>query len=141
MKLFIISAFILVLSSMANADYSIKNVYKFDNIDMIKNIDNSSIINMTVNGVSEDSNGNKSNSKCIVSLRNNMIKGNCQGTDQDGDVEYSTVERDLTSGNVGKLMRKGGTGKYANKTAVCEYTVMLTDFKVGVGYITGTCKE
>ena len=57
MKLFIISAFILVVSSIANADYSIKNVYKFDNIDMIKNIDNSSIINMTVNGVSEDSNG------------------------------------------------------------------------------------
>ena len=141
MKLFIISAFILVVSSIANADYSIKNVYKFDNIDMIKNIDNSSIINMTVNGVSEDSNGNKANSKCIVSLRNSMIKGNCQGIDQDGDVEYSTVERDLTSGNVGKFMRTGGTGKYANKAAVCEYTVMLTDFKVGVGYLTGTCKE
>jgi len=70
-----------------------------------------------------------------------MIKGNCKGTDQDGDVEYSTVERDITSGNVGKLMRTGGTGKYANKTATCEYTVMLTDFKVGVDYLRGTCKE
>ena len=27
-------------------------------------------------------------------------------------------------------MRIGGTGKYANKTSTCEYTVVLTDFKV-----------
>jgi len=141
MRLFIISVFILLLSGIANADYSIKNVYKFENIDMIKNLNDNNIVNMTVIGVSEDSNGNKANSKCIISLRNSVIKGNCQGIDQDGDIEYSTVERDLAGDTAGKMMRIGGTGKYANKTSVCKYTVILTDFKVGVGYLTGSCKE
>ena len=141
MKLFIISIFILLLSGLANADYSVKSAYKFENIDIIKNIDNSNIVNMTVNGVSEDSNGNKVIMKCLLSLRNNIAKGNCNGTDQDGDIEFTTVERNVSKGNIGKMMRTGGTGKYANKTSICEYTVEISDFKIGVGYLTGSCKE
>ena len=108
---------------------------------MIKNSDGSNVANMTVNGYSKDSEGNSATSKCLISLSNGVVKGNCQGTDQDGDIEYTTVERDITKGNVGIIMRTGGTGKYANKTSTCEYTVVLTDFKVGVGYLTGSCKE
>ena len=92
-------------------------------------------------GFQEDSNGNKATSKCLISLRNSVLNGNCQGTDQDGDIEYSTVERDLSKGNVGTILRKGGTGKYANKTSVCEYTVQITNFKIGVGFLTASCKE
>ena len=69
------------------------------------------------------------------------MKGNCQSTDQDGDIEYSNIERDTTKGNVGQIIRTGGTGKYANKAATCEYTIIMSDFKLGAGYITGICKE
>jgi hypothetical protein len=141
MKLFMIFIMTLFISSFASADYDFENVYRFDNIDMIKNNDDSNVANMTVNGFSSDSNGNKATSKCLISLRNGIVKGNCQGTDQDGDIEYTTVERDITKGNVGQIMRTGGTGKYADKTSSCEYNVILTDFKVGVGYLTGSCKE
>ena len=141
MKIGFISVILIILTHVAIADYDFENVYRFDNIDMIKNSDGSNVANMSVNGFSKDSNGNSATSKCLISLRNGVVKGNCQGTDQDGDIEYSTVERDLSKGNVGKIMRIGGTGKYANKTSTCEYTVVLTDFKVGVGYLTGKCKE
>ena len=141
MKIGFISVVLIIFTNVAIADYDFENVYRFDNIDMIKNSDGSNVANMSVNGFSKDSNGNSATSKCLISLRNGVVKGNCQGTDQDGDIEYSTVERDLSQGNVGKIMRIGGTGKYANKTSTCEYTVVLTDFKVGVGYLTGKCKE
>jgi len=141
MKFFLITIFTVLIANISVADYEFENVYRFDNIDMVKNNDGSNIVNMTVNGFTKDSNGNSSTSKCIISLRNGVVKGNCVGTDQDGDIEYSTVERDLTKGNIGKIMRTGGTGKYTNKTSTCEYTVILTDFKIGVGYLTATCKE
>jgi len=41
----------------------------------------------------------------------------------------------------GQLKRTGVTGKYANKAATCEYTIIMADFKLGAGYITGICKE
>ena len=59
MRLFIISVFILLLAGITNADYTMKSVYRFDNVDMIKNMDDSTILNLTVNGFQEDSNGNK----------------------------------------------------------------------------------
>ena len=141
MKLFLISIITFIITNIAIADYDFENVYRFDNIDMIKNSDGSNVANMSVNGYSKASEGNSATSKCLISLRNGVVKGNCQGTDQDGDIEYTTVERDITKGNVGRIMRTGGTGKYENKTSTCEYTVVLTDFKVGVGYLTGSCKE
>ena len=141
MKLGLIVTILISMSSIVYADYTVKNVYRFDNIDMIKSTDSSSIISLTVNGFSEDSNGNKATSKCLVDVVKGTISGHCEAIDQDGDIEYSTVNRNMSEGNVGILQRTGGTGKYANKTSVCEYTVELTDFKVGVGYLTASCKE
>jgi hypothetical protein len=40
-----------------------------------------------------------------------------------------------------KIIKTGGTGKYANKAATCEYTIIMADFKLGAGYITAICKE
>ena len=37
MKLFMIFIMTLFISSFASADYDFENVYRFDNIDMIKN--------------------------------------------------------------------------------------------------------
>ena len=39
------------------------------------------------------------------------------------------------------MRRIGGTGKYENTSSTCEYVVELTDFTVGVGYLTANCKE
>jgi len=141
MRIFIVFMITLFFSAAVHADYTMKNVYRFDNVDMIKNLDDSNILNLTVHGVAEDSNGNKSVSKCLIHVINGVINGNCEGKDQDGDIEYTIVQRDINKGNVGVLTRLGGTGKYANKKSTCEYTVQLTDFKVGVGYLTATCEE
>ena len=65
----------------------------------------------------------------------------CEGSDKDGDIEYTTVERDISKGNKGIMRRIGGTGKYENTSSTCEYVVELTDFAVGVGYLTANCKE
>ena len=113
MKLFLISIITFIITNIAIADYDFENVYRFDNIDMIKNNDDSNVANMTVNGFSKDSNGNKATSKCLISLRNGIVKGNCQGLDQDGDIEYTTVERDITKGNIGKIMRTDRHCTYA----------------------------
>ena len=141
MKLFLLYMFTFLIVNIANADYDFENVYKLELIDMIKNSDGSNVMNLTVNGSTRDSNGNKATVKCIISGRNGIIKGNCQGTDQDGDIEYSKIERDTTKGPVGQIIRTGGTGKYANKAATCEYTIVMADFKLGVGYLAGSCKE
>ena len=129
------------MTSIAFADYTMENIYKLEKIDMIKNSDGSNVVNLSLNGATKDSNGNKATMKCIFSVRNGLAKGNCQATDQDGDIEYSNVERDTTKGPVGQIIRTGGTGKYANKAATCEYTIVMADFKLGAGYMTGICKE
>ena len=141
MKVYIIAILSFFVTSLAFADYTMENIYKLENIDMIKNSDGLNVINLTVNGVTKDSNGNKATIKCIISGRNALMKGNCQSTDQDGDIEYSNIERDTTKGPVGQIIRTGGTGKYANKAATCEYTIVMADFKLGAGYMTGICKE
>ena len=141
MKVYIIAILSFFVTSLAFADYTMENIYKLENIDMIKNSDGLNVINLTVNGVTKDSNGNKATIKCIISGRNALMKGNCQSTDQDGDIEYSNIERDTTKGPVGQIIRTGGTGKYANKAATCEYTIIMADFKLGAGYITGICKD
>ena len=141
MKILMSFIAIIFATSIAYADYTIKNVYRFDNTDMIKNVDGSNIMYTTVTGVSEDSNGNRSTSKCLINVINGVISGNCENLDQDGDIEYSTVTRNLNKGNVGELKRIGGTGKYENTSSTCEYTVEITDFKIGVGYLTASCVE
>lgn len=135
------ASILLVSSTIVRADYTSTNVYKFENTDMIQNHDGSNIMNTTVTGVAEDSKGNRTTLKCLISIMDGMISGNCQGTDQDGDIEYTTVARDISKGNQGTFTRTGGTGKYENSEATCIYTVQLTDFKIGVGYLTADCKE
>ncbi|SVC92086.1 uncharacterized protein METZ01_LOCUS344940 [marine metagenome] len=142
MRSFLLTIFVLLISStIAQADYTTKNVYKFENSDMIKNHDGSNIVNASGVGIAEDSNGNKSVLKCLVNISNGMLSGHCQSTDQDGDVEYTAISRDMSKGPQGTFTRTGGTGKYANTGVTCEYVVELTDFQVGVGYLTATCKE
>ena len=141
-SLTLVVSLLFLSSSMAFADYTLQNVYKFENSDMVATHDGSSAMNATATGISRDSNGNVATLKCLVNVINGKISGHCQGTDQDGDIEYNTVSRDMSGGNnQGTFVRTGGTGKYANSFPTCVYTVELTDFKVGVGYLTATCKE
>mgnify|MGYP001157199767 FL=1 len=141
-SLFLVVSALFLSSNIALADYTLRNVYKFENVDMVTNHDGSNVMNATVTGVSSDSNGNTTTIKCLVNVANKVISGHCQGTDQDGDIEYTTVSRDMAGGNnQGTFVRTGGTGKYANSSATCVYTVELTDFKIGVGYLTAICKE
>ena len=70
-----------------------------------------------------------------------MLSGSFQSTDQDKDVEYMMAKRDMPKGNQGTFTRTGGTGKYANSAVTCAYVVELSDFGIGVGYLTANCKE
>jgi len=108
---------------------------------MIKNHDDSDIMNGTLTGVSEDSNGNRSVLKYLINIIGGMLSGSCQSTDQDKDVEYMMAKRDMSKGNQGTFARTGGTGKYANSAVTCAYVVELSDFGIGVGYLTANCKE
>jgi len=141
MRIFILFILAITFSTFANADYTIKSVYKLENSDMIKNHDDSNILNTTVNGIAVDSKGNKSTIKCLINLKNSVLFGNCHGVDQDGDADFYTVKRDMSKGPEGTWVRTGGTGKYANSDVNCVYLVELTDFTIGVGYLTATCKE
>lgn len=140
--LILLFSVVCLSSSIAYADYTVRNVYKFENADMVATHNGSNAMNASVVGYSEDSNGNKASLKCVVNVTNAKISGHCEGTDQDGDIEYTTVSRDMAGGNKqGTFQRTGGTGKYANSSATCVYTVELSDFTVGVGYLTADCKE
>ena len=132
---------LFLISGAAVADYTMENVYKFENADMVST-GNGSAMNASVTGISKDSNGNIATLKCVVNVADGKISGHCEGTDQDGDIMYNTVARDMAGGNnQGTFTYTGGTGKYANSTTTCVYTIQLSDFKVGVGYLTATCKE
>ena len=140
--LLLMTSIILLMSSgIAHADYTVKSAYKIEDASMIKNHDGSDITNATLTGISEDSNGNRSVLKCLVNITGNMLSGSCQSTDQDKDVEYMTSKRDMSKGNQGTFTRTGGTGKYANSAVTCTYVVELSDYGMGVGYLTANCKE
>ena len=141
MKTLLLTTLFFLITSIAVADYTIRSAYKFENIDMIKNSDGSNIMNTTATGINAYSTGDTVIIKCLVNLKNSILTGSCQGSDKDGDIEYTTVERDVSKGNKGIMRRVGGTGKYENKSSTCEYVVELTDFSVGVGYLTASCKE
>ena len=135
------TSILLMSSGIAHADYTVKSAYKIEDASMIKNHDGSDITNSTLTGVSEDSKGNRSVLKCLVNITGGMLSGSCQSTDQDKDVEYMTAKRDTSKGNQGTFTRTGGTGKYANSAVACTYVVELSDYGIGVGYLTANCKE
>ena len=56
--LFLMVSVLFLSSNIAVADYTLRNVYKFENADMVANHDGSNVMNATVTGVSSDSNGN-----------------------------------------------------------------------------------
>ena len=130
MKTLFFTMLFFLITSIAIADYTIRSVYKFENVDIIKNSDGSNIMNTTATGVNSYSNGNTVIIKCLVNVKNSILTGSCQGSDKDGDLEYTTVERDISKGNKGIMRRIGGTGKYENTSSTCENVVELTDFTV-----------
>ena len=107
MKTLFLTTLFFLITSIAFADYTIRSAYKFENIDMIKNSDGSNIMNTTATGVNAYSNGDTVIIKCLVNLKNSILTGSCQGSDKDGDIEYTTVERDISKGNKG-IMRHIG---------------------------------
>ncbi len=137
----ILSFLLFVFSQSVLADYTLKSVYKFENSSRISDGQGSFVLNVTVIGVGETSQGNRLKNTCVVQVKNKKIDGVCEAVDQDGDKEYTTVIRDMSKGNSGTITRTGGTGKYENTRSICEYIVEITDFGIGVGYLTASCKE
>ena len=141
MKIFITLFFITIFTSSVYADYTIQNAYNLTNFESINAADGSKIISFTGNELSKDSRGNLSKGKCIVSIKNKILLVNCESTDQDGDIVYSTLYRDTNKGKVGTRTVTGGTGKYLNSNDVCSYEADMLDLKLGIALLSGECKE
>ena len=62
-SLLLLASVICLSSTMAYADYTIRNVYKFENADMVATQNGSNAMIASVIGYSEDSNGNKASLK------------------------------------------------------------------------------
>jgi hypothetical protein len=141
MKTFIILTLLLIISTIANADYSIQHAYNLKNIESISGPGETKIIVFSGNELAKDSRGNTSKGKCLVNVKDQIISVDCEAQDQDGDIIYSNLYRDMSKGPNGVRKVLGGTGKYENSNDVCNYQVEMIDVKLGIAYLSGQCKE
>lgn len=92
MKFFLITIFTVLIANISVADYDFENVYRFDNIDMVKNNDGSNIVNMTVNGFSKDSYLNQDEALSTLGFRLSMpcIGAKCGGEETNSGNDFKS---------------------------------------------------
>ena len=83
MKTFIILTLLLIISTIANADYSIQHAYNLKNIESISGPGETKIIVFSGNELAKDSRGNTSKGKCLVNVKDQIISVDCEAQDQD----------------------------------------------------------
>ncbi len=103
--LFLMVSVLFLSSNIAVADYTLRNVYKFENADMVANHDGSNVMNATVTGVSSDSNGNTITIKCLVSLAiaKELIKMETLNTQQCHEIWLAGITKVPLSAQVGQV--------------------------------------
>jgi hypothetical protein len=90
---------------------------------------------LTIKGVYTDSRGHNGVINCIATSGKNLDFV-CDAKDEDGDMSYSSGRR---VGDGGEAIFTGGTGKYTNITAKCEYQIASFNTDIMVGLITMQC--
>ena len=141
MKIIILLLITLFNLNVALADYKTTSVFKITNLDSVNTGENNRLVNFTLDITGITDTGITTEGKCVLTIKNNILEGNCENTDQDGDISYTSLYRDVAKGNTGKATRIGGTGKYANKNGTCVYEVIVRNLKLGIGYSEGTCTD
>ena len=141
MKIIILLLITFFNLNIALADYKTNSVFKITSLDSVNTGDNNRLVNFTLDITGITDTGITTEGKCVLTIKNNILEGNCENTDQDGDISYTSNYRDVAKGNVGKATRIGGTGKYANKKGSCIYEVIVRNLKLGIGAAEGTCPD
>ena len=141
MKIIILLLITFFNLSVALADYKTTSVFKITNLDSVNTGENNRLVNTTLDITGITDTGITTEGKCVLTIKNNILEGNCENTDQDGDISYTSIYRDVAKGNVGKATQIGGTGKYANKNGTCVYEVIVRNLKLGIGATEGTCTD
>ena len=141
MKIIILLLITFFNLNLALADYKQSSVFKITNLDSVNTGENNKLVNFTLDITGTTDTGIITEGKCVLTIKNKILEGNCENTDQDGDVSYTSIYRDVGKGNVGEATRIGGTGKYANKGGSCVYEVKVRNLKLGIGATEGTCSD
>ena len=141
MKKIILLLIIFFNLNIALADYKQSSVFKITNLDSVNTGENNKLVNFTLDITGMTDTGIITEGKCVLTIKNNILEGNCENTDQDGDISYTSIYRDVAKGNVGEATQIGGTGKYANKKGSCVYEVTVRNLKLGIGATEGTCDD
>ena len=141
MKKLILLLIIFFNINLALADYKQSSIFKITNIDSVNTGGNNKLVNFTLDITGITDTGITTEGKCVLTIKNEILEGNCENTDQDGDVSYTSIYRDVAKGNIGEATRIGGTGKYANKKGSCLYEVIVRNLKLGIGATKGTCTD
>tara|TARA_X000001036_G_C20561084_1_gene758512 strand:+ start:391 stop:819 length:429 start_codon:yes stop_codon:yes gene_type:complete len=141
MKIIILLLITFFNLNIALADYKTNSVFKITSLDSVNTGDNNRLVNFTLDITGITDTGITTEGKCVLTIKNNILEGNCENTDQDGDISYTSLYRDVAKGNIGEATRIGGTGKYANKNGTCVYEVIVRNLKLGIGASEGTCPD
>ena len=141
MKIIILLLITFFNLNIALADYKTTSVFKIASLDSVNTGENNRLVNFTLDITGITDTGITTEGKCVLTIKNNILEGNCENTDQDGDISYTSIYRDVAKGNVGKATQIGGTGKYANKNGTCVYEVIVRNLKLGIGATEGTCDD
>jgi hypothetical protein len=141
MKIIILLLITFFNLNVALADYKTTSVFKITNLDSVNTGENNRLVNTTLDITGITDTGITTEGKCVLTIKNNILEGNCENTDQDGDISYTSIYRDVAKGNVGKATQIGGTGKYVNKNGTCVYEVIVRNLKLGIGATEGTCTD
>ena len=141
MKIIILLLITFFNLNIALADYKTTSVFKIASLDSVNTGENNRLVNFTLDITGITDTGITTEGKCVLTIKNNILEGNCENTDQDGDISYTSIYRDVAKGNVGKATQIGGTGKYANKNGTCVYEVIVRNLKLGIGATEGTCTD
>ena len=127
--------FVFFRSAVAE-EYTMTNATKYDITKSIETADGP-FMGLVAEGVWTDSRGNTGTVIC-VGYRGKELFANCNLTDQDGDIQFSTAKR---TGTEGINTIHGGTGKHANATGGCAYQVNAFDKNILVGLISLQCSD
>jgi len=136
MLILYVSLSFLFFKSVVAEEYTMTNALKYDITKSVETADGS-FMGLVAEGVWTDSRGNKGSVVC-VGYSGKELFANCNSTDQDGDVQYSSARR---VGTEGKSTTHGGTGKYENATGGCSYQVDAFDKDLLVGLISLQCSD
>jgi hypothetical protein len=100
MKKIILLLIIFFNLNIALADYKQSSVFKITNLDSVNTGENNKLINFTLDITAKTDTGIITEGKCVLTIKNNILEGNCENTDANkkGSCIYEVTVRNLKLG-------------------------------------------